>query len=154
MDLILILIFLGLIVLALFLINNNSGEEAGKNKHSRLHEIAKDNNLNLDKAEHSSNLLLGLDENARKFIAIEPKNNEDPLIIDLYKYVECNLNVNESHKKQGKTNFISLYLIPEITTNKPVEIIFYDELDTERRDRSTQMQMAKRWRKHLDRLLK
>lgn len=152
MDLVIILFFLGLLVFGLFIISINSSEKADKKNPTRLHELARENNLNLERAELSSSLLLGLDESSRKLIAIEPRNNEDPLLIDLREYLECQLKTNESDKS-GETEFISLNLIHENDEIGSLEIVFYDELDIEKRNRTTQMQMAKRWSRHIGKLI-
>ena len=135
-----ILFLLGVLVFILFY-----GKKQDTKSSSLLKEIARKHNLKLDKKESASSLLLGLDKKNNTLIVVEPKNNEDPLVIDLRQVVSCEVQVKStSHEKQDK-DLISLMLFKKNDRSRATEIIFYDKSDIETRNRLGQIEMARRW---------
>lgn len=150
MDVLSTLVGLGILFLIiLFVITLKYGHNMDKKHLSTLQRIADENNIHLDKTECSSSLLLGLDKRNGKLIVVEPKNNEQSLIIDLQEISACELKTTNSPEKASRINFISLNLMDRKGSKRALEIVFYDDFDFETRNRSAQLQMAKRWRSYL-----
>ena len=134
-----ILFLLGVLVFILFY-----GKRQDMKSSSLVKGIAGKHNLKLDKKETASSLLLGLDNKNSTLIVVEPKNHEDPLVVDLRQVSSCELQVKSSSLVKQDKDLISLMLF-KTDRSGATEIIFYDKSDFETRNRSNQIDMAKRW---------
>jgi len=144
-GIVLLLVFIGPI---LYLIFRQSAKE--KLHVSSLKKISTDHQMQLDDMEINNLFLLGIDNNAKKLIIVEPQKNMEFKVIDLN-------NINESYiskktipvpgatKNRTAVTHISLELIKNNPKQRVSEITFYDEDDNASLSAESQLFLANKW---------
>ena len=141
----LLLLFIGPI---LFMIFRQSAKE--KKHLSSLKKYSEEHKMNLDEMELTNLFLLGIDQNAKKLIVVEPQRNMEYNVIDLK-----NINQSFISKKTipvpgaslNKTavTHISLELMKNNPRERVSEITFYDEDDNASLNADSQLYLANKW---------
>jgi hypothetical protein len=141
----LLILFVGPI---LYMIILHAAKE--KNTLKALNNLATQHQMKLDQIEVSNSLLLGLDSNSKKFLAIDPKDHTKYEVIDL-KNVSQSLVVKSGHqqkvgnKSKLALTHIGLELLKNNSKEKMKEVIFYDEEDNDSLDADVQLMIANKW---------
>ena len=141
----LLFLFIGPI---LFMIFKQSTKE--KKHLSSLKKYSAEHQLNLDEIELTNLFLLGIDQNAKKLIVVEPQRNMEYNVIDLK-------NINDSFiskktipipgatKNKTAVTHISLELMKNNPKQRVSEITFYDEDDNASLNSDAQLFLANKW---------
>jgi len=142
---VLLLLFIVPILLMIFT------QSAKEKKHiSSLKKISIDHQMNLDEMELTNLFLLGIDQNAKKLIVVEPQRNMEFNVIDLNSIHESFITkrtvpIPGATKNKTAVTHISLELMKNNPKQRVSEITFYDEDDNASLSAESQLFLANKW---------